>query len=815
MKRVLLFLLIFIPFWVNGQGFRKYYPNIFESIATDESGNIYTYSYGDGTGKDGGPRQFLKFNSKGKIIYSKETTYINNIFRTSDNCFLSLTYDYDTGKGYSLRKVDTLGNTLWEKALSPSYQPNSMIEDAQKNILIGGCRWTKIPYDPLTFETNHINDYQKDLTKVDSAGNLLWTKSFPFYITAIENVDNGYMIAGYDSPNSIISKLNSDGDTIFSKKNSTGCLLIFKQTSDGNYIGFNLQSQIVKFNKNGDPIWTKSAIKLLSMNIFLEVYQNGFYISGYEKDKGVVIVKFDLEGNIIWDKAISLLNFYNQPFSLKRSVDETIIASCTTSYGGRTVLLKLDKNGNTYTNSIRGRVLLDSNGNCSYNTGEPGFTAPFLQAIGTEDSQYAIGDEDGYYNIPVDTGISYLVSPIQNRNGNTSNNCIPIHSVTFNKEGKENNDNNFFLNQIICPRLNISNIISNRTRCFTGKSKIVCSNTGNQKAEGIEVIIEVPANYFLKETSSPYTSLANNIFKFNIGSLNANQDTTIILTDSISCTSNLGDLAYIRTTVYSSSQCQFPQFLRDTSVTRFTINGSYDPNDKQVFPSKINYQEFNKGTKELDYLIRFQNTGNGEAYTVKVIDTLNSDLELNSIRKIKASHPYSIKIIKSTPAVIEWFFENINLPYQSQSEALSQGFISFAIDLKEGLEDKTTVSNGAAIYFDYNEPVITNRAATLISSEEETETYKESIPTGTQMVSSNHSIIMFPNPITESSVIRISPALNAFKTAIYDSKAIKLLEKDGSGDEVSIHRNELKAGIYFYHIYTENQEIGKGSFLVK
>lgn len=273
---------------MNGQGFRKYYPNIFESIATDESGNIYTYSYGDGTGKDGGPRQFLKFNSKGKIIYSKETTYINNIFRTSDNCFLSLTYDYDTGKGYSLRKVDTLGNTLWEKALSPSYQPNSMIEDAQKNILIGGCRWTKIPYDPLTFETNHINDYQKDLTKVDSAGNLLWTKSFPFYITAIENVDNGYMIAGYDSPNSIISKLNSDGDTIFSKKNSTGCLLIFKQTSDGNYIGFNLQSQIVKFNKNGDPIWTKSAIKLLSMNIFLEVYQNGFYISGYEKIKGLL-----------------------------------------------------------------------------------------------------------------------------------------------------------------------------------------------------------------------------------------------------------------------------------------------------------------------------------------------------------------------------------------------------------------------------------------------------------------------------------------------------------------------------------------------
>ena len=253
----------------------------------------------------------------------------------------------------------------------------------------------------------------------------------------------------------------------------------------------------------------------------------------------------------------------------------------------------------------------------------------------------------------------------------------------------------------------------------------------------------------------------------------------------------------------------------DTVVNQIHIVGSFDPNDKQVFPSKINFDDYVNNKKKLEYLIRFQNTGNSEANFIRVIDTLPSGLDLNSIQDIKISHPYSMKLIKTNHTIIEWFFENINLPAQSQSEELSQGYISFSIDLKDGLEDQTTISNGAAIYFDYNEPVITNRATTLISSEEETETYKESIPTGTQKASSNHSIILFPNPITESSVIRIAPALNTFKTAVYDSKGTKLLEKDVSGDEVSINRNELKAGIYFYHIYTENQEIGKGSFLVK
>lgn len=277
----------------------------------------------------------------------------------------------------------------------------------------------------------------------------------------------------------------------------------------------------------------------------------------------------------------------------------------------------------------------------------------------------------------------------------------------------------------------------------------------------------------------------------------------------------MGESAYIRSTVSTSTSCLKPQLVSDTVVNQIHIVGSFAPNDKQVFPTKINFDDYVNNKKKLEYLIRFQNTGNWEANFIRVIDTLPSGLDLHSIQDIKISHPYSMEVIKTNPTIIEWFFENINLPAQSQSEELSQGFISFTIDLKEGLEDKTTVFNGAAIYFDYNEPVITNRATTLISSEEETETYKESIPTGTQKISSNHSIILFPNPITESSVIRISPALNTFKTAVYDSKGIKLLEKEGSGVEISVHRNELKPGIYFYHIYTENQEIGKGSFLVK
>jgi hypothetical protein len=69
--------------------------------------------------------------------------------------------------------------------------------------------------------------------------------------------------------------------------------------------------------------------------------------------------------------------------------------------------------------------------------------------------------------------------------------------------------------------------------------------------------------------------------------------------------------------------------------------------------------------KPIEYTIRFQNTGNDNAERVRVVDRLDQGLDVHSFELIGSSHPmnYSIR-----DGVIEFVFDNINLPYAGMDE---------------------------------------------------------------------------------------------------------------------------------------------------
>ncbi len=170
-----------------------------------------------------------------------------------------------------------------------------------------------------------------------------------------------------------------------------------------------------------------------------------------------------------------------------------------------------------------------------------------------------------------------------------------------------------------------------------------------------------------------------------------------------------------------------------------TIRGAYDPNDIQVFA----------GTKSADgtislidttltYHIRFQNVGSAPASTVRILDTLDKSLDFASLRLGAASHDYSVRM--SGNAVLEWTFSNIELPSQASDEAASRGFVSYKIDRRDALSAGSAIPNRAAIYFDYNSPVITNTVvSTLVSvstsvNEEESQFKDKELFSGTVVV---------------------------------------------------------------------------------
>lgn len=136
------------------------------------------------------------------------------------------------------------------------------------------------------------------------------------------------------------------------------------------------------------------------------------------------------------------------------------------------------------------------------------------------------------------------------------------------------------------------------------------------------------------------------------------------------------------------------------------VTGSYDPNDKTGYPLGVGSSHLIQPNGQLDYTIRFQNTGTDTAFTVVVRDTLDTDLNIFSVQSGVSSHNYSFRMYG--PRVLEWTFNNILLPDSTINELGSHGFLTFTVNQNPNLADSTQIRNKVGIYFDFNLPIITN-----------------------------------------------------------------------------------------------------------
>ncbi len=139
---------------------------------------------------------------------------------------------------------------------------------------------------------------------------------------------------------------------------------------------------------------------------------------------------------------------------------------------------------------------------------------------------------------------------------------------------------------------------------------------------------------------------------------------------------------------------------------------AYDPNDKTGFPLGVTDTHFIAPNGHIQYLIRFQNTGNDTAFKVVLRDTLDTDLDIFSVRSGVASDEYTFKMFG--PRVLEWTFDDIMLPDSSTNLEGSIGFVTFTVDQVADLPDYTEINNRVGIYFDFNAPIITNTTSHVI-----------------------------------------------------------------------------------------------------
>ena len=144
------------------------------------------------------------------------------------------------------------------------------------------------------------------------------------------------------------------------------------------------------------------------------------------------------------------------------------------------------------------------------------------------------------------------------------------------------------------------------------------------------------------------------------------------------------------------------------------VRASFDPNEKEV---NIQKHPWADTSRSLVYTVHFQNTGNDTAFYVRIADTLSLKYDIRSFNFIDASHPVSTEIKNN---IVNFVFNPVILPDSNHNEKLSHGFVKFSIKPIAPFSLTDTLYNKAAIYFDYNNPVITNNAKSWY--------YKEVLP---------------------------------------------------------------------------------------
>lgn len=134
---------------------------------------------------------------------------------------------------------------------------------------------------------------------------------------------------------------------------------------------------------------------------------------------------------------------------------------------------------------------------------------------------------------------------------------------------------------------------------------------------------------------------------------------------------------------------------------------SFDPNDKQVFPRGQCAEGYIASDQRLTYTVRFQNTGNAEAIDIAILDTLSPHLDLGSFEFLGTSHPGPL-VERLEDRILRFRWEGINLPDSASDPEGSQGYMVFALAPESGLSSGIEITNRVGIYFDFNDPIITN-----------------------------------------------------------------------------------------------------------
>lgn len=374
-------------------------------------------------------------------------------------------------------------------------------------------------------------------------------------------------------------------------------------------------------------------------------------------------------------------------------------------------LVKLTPYGSVYDNLIQGRLFLDADLSCNESNGETKLANWTVKATGYQ-TTYTNTNADGSFRLPTnnDSTIVTVIPP-----NDLWAACPDPATVLFDTAPYDTTNLELFAQAVKnCPLLVVDATTPFLRRCFVNTYSIHCKNTGTLAAENTQIKVYIDPYYEFINASAPLVSQNEPEYIFDIGTLGIGEAYTLTLQVQISCDAELGQAHCLSVIAVADNTCpDIDNSLAQTRECQPNI-GSFDPNDKRAFSEGKLTEHFIAADSLIEYQIRFQNTGTDTAFTVVIADTLSSLLDIESIRAGAASHAYRMELEQNN--ILKFVFNDIMLPDSNVNEPASNGFIKFSIRHKPGLVPGDVIPNKAAIFFDFNEAVITNNLELEIES---------------------------------------------------------------------------------------------------
>jgi uncharacterized repeat protein (TIGR01451 family) len=296
-----------------------------------------------------------------------------------------------------------------------------------------------------------------------------------------------------------------------------------------------------------------------------------------------------------------------------------------------------------------------------------------------------------------------------------------------------------------------------------------------------EVSIKVtgPVTFLAPAAGALTPSISGNTFSYNINDFTTINPTSFGLQFITDTTAQSGQTVCVFVEINSNPTDA--DTLNNTYNYCYEVINSLDPNMKEVYPTNVlpGYQDW------FTFTIHFQNTGTAPAFNIRLRDTLDTELDLNTFEFMNASHASTTQL---NGHVLTIRFNNIMLPDSTSNHDASMGYYQYRIKPFPNQLDGTQITNTAYIYFDYNAAVVTNT----------TENHFDITTDFNSIKSQKTGWLMYPNP--SKGIFNVGNGATVKQVDVYNLMGERILSQQKCK---SIDLTEYPKGIYIAKINGE------------